>query len=77
MTALLAVEFEPDTNTAAALHALKRPGLIVTSLDVSLTDAVASVEVVDLDTLNAALRDVQRCRCVKCGAAFPNAGGLS
>lgn len=72
MTALLAVEFEPDANTYVALRGLKRPGLVVTSLDVSTTDAVASVEVTDLEILNDALKAVCSCSCVRSGVTFPN-----
>ncbi len=72
MTALVAVEFVPDANTQLALHSLRRPGLTVTSLDVSVKDAVASVEVANQEMLNDVLNAVCSCSCVRAGAAFPS-----
>ncbi|MDX1439516.1 MAG: hypothetical protein R3284_06390 [Rubricoccaceae bacterium] len=72
MTAIVAVEFEPDSSTAVALHALRFPGLTIRSLDVSARDAVANVEVVDIEVLNAALEAICRCTCIRSGAAFPS-----
>ena len=72
MTALVAIEFEPEANTSVALHALRHSGVVVTSLDVSAKDAVASVEVADHEVLNAVVEAVCRCSGVRSGVAFPN-----
>ena len=72
MTALIAIEFEPDANTSVALHALRRSGVVITSLDVSAKDAVVSVEVANYEVLNAAIEAVCRCPGVRSGVAFPS-----
>ena len=72
MTALLAIEFEPEANTSVALHALRYSGVVITSLDVSATDAVASIEVPNHEVLNAAVEAVCKCSGVRSGVAFPN-----
>ena len=72
MTALLAIEFETESNTSVALHALRHSGVVITSMDVSAKDAVASVEVADREVLSAAVEAVCRCPGVRSGVAFPN-----
>ncbi len=72
MTALLAVEFEPESSTAVALHALRHPGLVITSLDVSATDAVADVEFADHEALADAVEAICSCSCVRSSVAFPS-----
>ncbi len=72
MTALLAVEFEPESNTYVALRAIRRPGLVITSMDAGANEAVASVEVQGLDILDAALAAVCSCTNVRSGTAFPS-----
>ena len=72
MTAILAVEFEPKADASIALRSLKRPGLVITSLDVSAKDAMASVEVIDYEVLNAAVEAICNCSCVRSGVAFPS-----
>ena len=72
MTALLAVEFEPEADASHALRSLKRSGLVITSLDVSPNDAMASVEVIDHEVLDAAVEAICKCSCVRSGVAFPS-----
>ena len=72
MTALIAIEFEPDANTSVALHALRRSGVVITSLDVSAKDTVVSVEVASYEILNAAVEAVCMCSGVRSGVAFPS-----
>jgi len=72
MTALLAIEFEPEANTSVALHALRNSGAVITSLDVTTNDAVASVEVGNREVLNAAVEAVRKCSGVRSGVAFPS-----
>ena len=72
MTALIAIEFESEANTSVALHALRNSGAVITSLDVSANDAVATVEVANYEVLNAAVEAVCRCSGVRSGVAFPS-----
>ena len=72
MTALLAIEFEPEAKTSVAFHALRNSGVVITSLDVSAKDTVVSVEVADYEVLNAAVEAVCRCPGVRSGVAFPS-----
>ncbi|MCH7639740.1 MAG: hypothetical protein IH855_09795 [Bacteroidetes bacterium] len=72
MTALLAIEFESEANTSVALHALRNSGAVITSLDVSANDVVATVEVANYEVLNAAVEAVCRCSGVRSGVAFPS-----
>ena len=72
MNAIIAIEFEPEANTSIALRALRHSGVVITSLDVSAKDAVASVEVADHEVLNAAVEAVCKCSGVRSGVAFPS-----
>ncbi len=72
MTALIAIEFEPEANTSVALHALRSSGVVITSLDVSAKDTVVSVEVANYEVLNAAVEAVCMCSGVRSGLAFPS-----
>ena len=72
MTALIAIEFEPEANTSVALHALRSSGVVITSLDVSAKDTVVSVEVANYEVLNAAVEAVCMCSGVRSVVAFPS-----
>ncbi len=72
MTVLLAIEFEPEANTSVVFHALRNSGAVITSLDVSANDAVASIEVANYEVMNAAVEAVCRCPGVRSGVAFPS-----
>ena len=58
MTALLAIEFEPEANTSVVFNALLNSGAVITSVDVSANDAVASIEVANYEVKNAAVEAV-------------------
>ena len=70
MTALLAVEFEPEAAPAFAVNALRRPPFVIRALDVGRGEVIATVEVESGEALEAALVVLQGCPGVRSSAAF-------
>lgn len=72
LNAIIAIEFEPEANTSIALRALRHSGVLIKWLDVSEKDAVAGVEVADLEALNATVEAICSCSGVRSGVALPS-----
>ena len=70
MTALLAIEFEPEVEPHYAVNALRHPALVVRALDVGRYEVVATVEVESGEVLEAVLAVVRCCRGIRAGTAF-------
>jgi hypothetical protein len=70
MTALLALEFEPEAAPHYAVNALRHPALVVRALDVGRHEVVATVEVESGEALEAVVTAVRSCRGVRASTAF-------
>lgn len=71
MTALLAVEFEPEVEPHFAVNALRHPSLVVRALDVGRHEVVATVEVESDAVLEVVVAAVRCCRGIRSSAVFP------
>lgn len=70
MTALLAVEFEPEAEPHLAVNALRRPALVVLALDVGRCDVVATVEAESAEGLAAAAAAIGCCPGIRASCVF-------
>lgn len=70
MTALLAVEFEPQAVPHRAVNALRQPTLAILALDIGRCEVVATVEAENDAGLVAAVKAIGRCPGIRSTTLF-------